>query len=678
MQRLPASILAAASALTAAAGTASGRQTIDPTQVDSGPVIVGAQRGKYKPLEFRSITAAFEFLGEYHNDTRTQADGSKLQDTETRLRETLDFGWDAAIGHKNLIDFSGTAKLGLETIDLSSDTEGASTNNTQLVDMYDMRALILGESDLPVTLYTRRDEARNDRQFAGTLESTSAETGAIAQLRSSVAPTMVQLFHRENDQSDPLGTTDYHLVQDSLHVGSNVVLAEAQRLEIDYTFDSIDEQQSSFYEDSYDRNDGTFTHTVDFGPEMRDNLRSTARIYTQTGLVPQDTYRLDEQLRLYHSDRLDSHYDATIEDRTIQGQEQQFLRGVAGVRHRLFDSLTSTGSIGVNRLDVQDVFTSDGMFVTAGLDYTKKVPLGRLDASMSLVFDTQDNSERGSSLTVVNEPHTFNDPFPLTIARRNIVESSVRVTAASGFPEYQEGPDYTMQWFPDRVELTRVVGGAIADGETVLVSYEIGPEPGNTLDTNTQAMTVRYTFEEGWLTGLSPYVIYRRTDQNVSASDPSQFVLDDVNSLTYGVDYRIGGLYLMVEQENHDSTVQPYDSFRTEASYDQRFSRDASLYVSATHQTIDYRDDGSSIELNHLTGRWTQRFEPSLEFSVNLIYRDEHDRDGLTTQGLEEALEIKWHKRQTSIFVNLRNANLDGDSVDTDSQSMSIGFRRDF
>lgn len=669
----------AAACLLAASGTAWGRQDANaPQPQDDGPVIVGAKRGKYTPLEFRSITAGFEFLGQYHKEKQKQSDGTTLEDRETRLRETLNLEWDASIGHKNLIDFSGGAKLGVESIDTRSDTEGVNSKDNELVDMYDLRALILGESELPVTLYTKRDQSQSDREFAGTIESTTSESGAIAQLRSKVAPTTLQIFHREEDQSDPLGTTDYNLTQDTAHLESNVVLTDAQRLEVDYTFDSVDEKQGSLFQDTYDRNDGTFTHLLDFGPDKRDNLRSSFRVYTQTGLVAQETYRLDEQLRLYHSDRLDSHYDATLEDRTIQGQEQKLVRGLAGIRHRLFDSLTSTASIGGTREEITDISTSDTVFVTGGLDYTKKVPWGRLDASLGLSFQTQDNSDRGTSVAIQNESHTFNDPFPIVISRRNIVPSSVRVTAASGFPEYQEGSDYTLDAFSNRIELRRVVGGAIADGETVLVSYEVGPEPGNTLDTNTQTVTLRYTIDEGWLTGLSPYLIYRRTDESVSTKDPSQFILDDVNSLTYGLDYRLGGLFLKAEEENHDSTVQPYDATRLEASYNQRFSRDSALNLSATQEMIDYRDETSSVTLNRLSGRWTQRFEPSLELSVDLVYRDEQDGDGTSTQGFEQGLEIRWRKRQTSVYLTLRNSMLDGDSVNNSSQALVFGFRRDF
>ncbi|GMV26473.1 MAG: hypothetical protein AMXMBFR58_25040 [Phycisphaerae bacterium] len=665
-----------------AAGVARARQdaaAAQPEAVENGPVIVGARRGTFKPLEFRSLSAGFGFEARYYNDEQTQADGTTIKETETRLKTTLDLSWEAGIGHENLIDFLGDAQLGIQDIDIDSDIEGAGEDTSDLSTMYNLRLTFLRESDLPTTLYTLRDEIDTDRQFAGTIHSVNSETGLISTLKSQVAPTTLQIFHREQDQSDPLGTTDYSLTQDTISIDNTIYISDIQRLEIDYTFDHINEEQGEFYEDNYDRNDGTFTHQWNFGSNGLDNLRSSFRLYTQTGLVPQDTYRLDEQLRLYHSDRFDTHYDLTLEDRTIQGQQQKFARGLTGFRHKLYESLVTTGNIGASQLDVQDIFTSDEVFATLGVDYTKKVPYGRLNAGAGIGFVTQDNGDRGSSLTVLNEPRTFNDPFPITITRQNIIESSIRVTAAGGFPVYQLGSDYTVDWFPDRVEISRVVGGAIADGETVLISYEIGPEPGNTVDTVTNTVSLRYMVEEGWLRGLSPYVIYRRTDQDISAQDPSLFTADDVNSLTYGVEYRIGGLYLRAEQVNYDSTIQPYDSLRLEARYEQRFSRDSSLFLSAQHDTIEYRNAGQGeAELNRLEAKWNQGLGPSLDFSVDVIYRDEQESDGGSTNGLEEGLEISWRKRQTSMFVSLRNSNLDGDLVDTDSQAFVFGFRRDF
>ncbi len=674
--RLLTSVFATAGILSAA-GPARGGQPVD-AAADDGPVIIGSKRGVYRTLELHRVDAAFEFLGQYRKDTQKSADGSKLTDTETQLRETLNVSTEAYIGHKNLIDFSGDVKLGLEDITLDSQTAGQKTTDSSLLTLFDVRALILGESDLPVTAYARRDDTLVNRDFAGSIDSVTLEYGLVGTLRSKVAPTSLQVFHREQDQTDQLSTVDYHQVQDTIALDSNVKISEAQRLELDYTFDRATEEQGSLYKDEYDRHDGTFTHLIDFGPENRHNLRSSLRVYDQTGIADQSLIRLDEQLRLHHSDRLESWYDGTIERQSHAGVDQNFARGAAHLRHKLFDSLVSTGGMGASQLEIPGDFTSREIFGSAGLDYTKKVPLGRLNASAAVDLNSQDNSERGSVLPVANESRTFNDPFPITLSRRNINPASIRVTHLSGFPTYNAGSDYTIDAFPDRVELRRIVGGGIADGETVLISYDVGAEPANTIDTTTYVITLRYTIEEGWLTGLSPYMIYTQTDHRLGTADASLIALDDIRSLTYGMDYRIGDFAFKAEQENHDSTFQPFDARRLEATYNRRLGLGSSLNLSATQDRIDYRLDDNTLELARLRGRLNYNLGQTLDMMVELIYRDETQTRGSSVKGFEQGVQFNWHLRQTSVFVSLRNAMLDGDSVDTTSQTFALGFRRDF
>ncbi len=644
---------------------------------EEGPVVVGERREAWRLFELRAFQPAFEFFGRSRSDTLEQPGEPKVKDTELLLRESLDLYGQAYIGHRNLVDLTGRLSLGIEDRFIDSDSVGTDEHNTDNANLYDLNAHVLGASFVPFDLYTRRDEQLLDRDFSTSITTTTTESGAIATVRSAVAPTTFRLFRLETAQEDQLGQFEYGFDQNTFAAQSNILAAENHRLEVAYTFDDITEQQVGFFRNQYERHDLSLADTYVFGAK-RHELRSFLRWYDQNGTPGLEVLRLDEQLLLLHSLDLETRYSAVAERATRNGVEQDLLRGTASVRHELFDSLVSTGTVGAQTLSSSGDFQSDEAFAQGRLEYTKRVPLGVLEASAGLAFNTVENSARGGVLLVIDEPHVFNDPLPIILNRRNIVPGSVVVTGATGFPTYVEGIDYTASYFPDRAEINVIVGGGITNGQTVLVDYDVGPEPGSTIDTIGTGSTVRYTLSEGALQGLSVYAAYRTQDHSLDAADPSRFVLDDTRNLIYGVEFRRGGVRLLVEQENHDSTVNPYDSTRFEAFYDRLLGVGSTLGFDATHELIDYALPENRVSFSRVGARWIQRVDRNLELNLRLDYRDERDDLSGDSRGFDQRVGVFWRKNQTTVSASFKNTMLDGDTSDTSSQVLEVTIRRNF
>jgi len=642
-------------------------------------VVVGVLNRSLREFELERFEAVLDLYAERRVDRVRMPDGTTQVDKETRFRETLDLFGQASVGHKNLLDLTATVQFGLEQRDIRSETAGLNTRESDTVSLYDISALILGSGRLPLTLYARREQSVLDRAFAGSIDDTLTETGAIAQFRSEIAPTTVQYFHRVHEQSDPLGRGDTSVTQDTFTLQSGIRLTDASRLDITYTFDHINEDQGDFFSDGYDRHDANIVHTWAFGGELRPHeLRSSLRLTDQSGRFDQRSLRLDELLVLHHSDRLETRYALTLDQETRGGAEQRLYRGEASIRHRLFESLVSSATIGGQRVESPDNAWSDDLFASGVLDYTKKVPLGRFNAAAGVSYNAQHNSERGSTLAVLNEPRVFNDPFPIALSRRNIEPASIVVTPVSGFPVYLEGIDYTVQVFPDRAELRVPPGSAISDGQTVLVSYDVGPEPASDIDTLGTTLSFRYSLTEGPLTGLSVYTTYRTVDYTVSARDPSLFVVDDFRSLLVGVGYVRAGFDLTLEHESRDSNIDPFESNRLLALYQMPLGRASVVSVQYSHDDIDYSRRDNRVVFDRITGRWDQQVNPSLRFNVRLEYRNERNDLSGDSEGFDQILGFSWHRGQTTVYGSFRNAFLNGEGTDTDSQRFQVGLRRSF
>lgn len=646
---------------------------------DEGPIVLGERKGGLKAFELERLEVALRFDGRWREERLKQSGQPTLKNTEDVYEETIDLSTRAYLGHRNLCDLTADLSLGWQDVDATNESTNFNQNDSGTLTTYNINALLLAESKAPTTVYANRSQTLLSREFAGSLDSTLSEYGAFVNTFADTAPTSIHLFHREQDETDQFGLVDYHLTQDTIAVQTEWSPTDNQRVLLDYAFDMVDEKQGTAFVNNYNRHDATLTHTLEFGPENRHNLRSTLRIYDQDGPYAQSTYRLDESLRLRHTDRFETRYDLTLEQRETGGRDQNRYRLAGLARHKLFDSLVTTFNLGASQTELpDDSFTSDEYFTTLNFDYVKRVPYGQLNAGLGLNLSQIDNSDRGNVIPIVDERITFNDPLPVIIARRNILPASIFVTNVTETRVYVEGLDYILRTFSDRIELQRVVGGAIADGETVLIDYDLGPEPANSIQSFTHTLVLRYTIQEGRLRGLSTYLTYSDVSQDLDAADTTLFTLNDQTRLLLGAELRRGPLTLLAEHEDVSSEVSPYTLLRFQARYDQRLGSRSWVALEATHEGVEYELTDQTVDLNRVTAELGRSLAPGLHGRFRLRYRDESDSLGGDTRGFEQLVELKYTRGQTDVYATVRYSQLEGDVTDTQSQYFTFGLRRAF
>ena len=645
---------------------------------DEGPIVIGREQ-ELETLRFEDLRIAIEAFARRRVDEVDPRFGPKTRDVEDLFRETLELSSGGFIGHPNLIELDLMGRFRLSQEDLDSDSLDMRERSLENINEFDVSALILRQSKMPLTLYARRDQVLLDRQFGSSIDNLTTEYGASLRWRSEEIPTFFRYFHRDQEQASQFGITDFQITQDTFEWQSQSRPAEGHLLTWDYSFDSVAERGELRRANSFDRHDGLLVHTYDFGSEDQHQLRSSFDFLRESGDFALDRIRWDERLRLRHSDTFETRYDYMLDHQERGDSRQTLNRGVASFRHQLFESLVTTGEIGASHLGIaQDGFASDQIFGTITTDYTKRVPYGEVTASFSLNLDRQEDSDRGATIQITDEPRTFSSSGLIVLSTRNIELDSVVITDSVGVIVFSEGADYTVRAFGERVEIRQVLGGDIAQGQTVLIDYRLGPEPGATTTTTGYGATVRYDLREGPLKGLGLYVRYFQQDQDLTTRQRDLRPEIDIEDLVYGMDYNLGNLTLLAEQQIHDSTLSPFDANRLEARWSQRLGRGSSMLFAATYREIDHTDEDFRTTTTTLTGRWNQQLTQRLRAGAELIWRMEDDSAGIDAQGFEQRLDLTWRYRQTTLFAEVRNAFIDSDANDTLFQTFMLGFRREF
>jgi hypothetical protein len=644
-----------------------------------GPVIV-APRPELEPFSFELLEVALEADWRREVDKVEPAGGPTDEDVEDRFREILELAGIGFIGHPNLfkLDLRGRFWLTQRRLDLET------TQRTEHVDEflwnYDVTGLLLEKQKLPVTVYTRRTDSDIDRQFGGTLTNTFTETGVRVNFRDETFPSALEVFRREQEQEDRFEDVDFDTEQNTIQADGLARLGPHQTLSWDYAYDDVDETGTGRIDRSFLRSEGNVSHSIGFGQNAQHRLRSALRLFDQSGDIEFRQVRLHETLRFRHSDRLNSRFSLVAERVDRPDVEQRRLDGEAFFQHQLFDSLTSTAIFGGNRADIPtDDFESDEVFGELAFDYSKRVPLGTFLATTGGRLSRLRESDRGQPVPVVDRVFTFSPSGLIIIDEQNVEPDSIVITDLTGLIFYTEGDDYTLLALPDRVEIRRRLGGDIVDQQTVLIDYDIGPQPGGKTTTTGVGLDFRYNFDEGPLRGLSVYTTYRRQDEDLSTALVEEEITEnDFTDLIYGLEYDIGRLYLKAERQDRDSSLSPFDATRLEGRYIERFGPGAVLAFRAFYEEIDRNDVDIRTRTTTLSGQWSQRVTDRLSANLLVTWQNIDDNQDFDLQAFEQELDLTWRYRQTEVFAKIRNSFRDGKDDDTTFQTFQVGFRREF
>lgn len=644
---------------------------------DGGPVVVGEEQA-WDGLVFDPVRFAFDLYGRVEENKVTTA-GVRRRDAFKEIRGTVSAWTHGYYGHPNFLDFnlSGTFGLGQQWID--ADSTGRKESPIETIDEYDATFNFLERSDTPVSIYSRRTHEFLNQQFGDTLESTLTETGVQASLRGGAVPTTLHYFHRTEEQSSRFNPSNFTIEQDTLEWLSTWHPSDNQQFTWDYTLDNVAETGDLRPTNDFLRQHAVATHELAFGDADQHRLRSNFFGYSENGDIDISRLRLDESLNLRHTPRFETRYDYSVDWSELQSEQQIFNRGSAGFRHKLFESLWTSFDIGGSSLEIpDDNYTDDQFFTSLDFDYVKKVPYGEISDSLGFGFNFQAESDRGSPLNILDEPHVVPINGIVELQRQNITPGSIRVTDATGLIQYQEGLDYTLEFFADRVEVRRILGGAIADGQALLVDYEIGPQPGADTDTWTIANSARYDIEEGPLRGVGFFLRYLRQTQDRRSDSPDIIIPAEVDDITAGMDYRFGYLTISGERQWHESTLSPYDATRFTARYRHPLGVGSTLDVYASYDLIDRTLEDSRSVVSTLKGRWTHRLDRHLTFAVTGTWRNEHEDPGYNVDAFEERLEVTWSYRQTTVSGSVGYSTVNSDTDYSSYLTVQLGLRREF
>ncbi len=342
--------------------------------------------------------------------------------------------------------------------------------------------------------------------------------------------------------------------------------------------------------------------------------------FTSSDYTGPSTRQIDADANLngQHPHNLTSSLSLTY-DNFSQANYNSASYGVqAQVAHQLFESLSSSLTLRGADLNSSDQ-NFDGYLRTYGAgigeSYTKSLSRSSmLYVNNSMFVEHDDQKTTG---TIKNEQHTFAADNTFSLNLPNIVQSSVVVYQNNGQPPFRQGLDYTVTGGASRTIITRLDGGRIPSGATVLVNYNVIPTAAGSYNTLSETFQVRV---ELWQRLLA---VYARL--NLYYNDaPANLRLQNVTDYIFGTELNWRWVGAGAAYEIYYSDGYSYDAARLFQSAS--FSPDgaSSLSLNASESWITYSQTSRQEQDYLLFGRYHRAltYRLGLDADAGVSYRN--------------------------------------------------------
>ena len=349
---------------------------------------------------------------------------------------------------------------------------------------------------------------------------------------------------------------------------------------------------------------------------------STALSYSQSESSGQqvDTFNASENVVVNHQPKLESYLMMNFNRSELQPIASSQVQGTAGVRHQLYDSLTSSLEVhGTHENDTAP--TGDSTFDQYGLglneNYTKRLQSwGRLAIGVGVVADHQEQNSPAGIQTWFAEPHqiyqlsspNYQKQFLNHPLVNNVIEvqSGSYTLPVSDYQVLQSGDltEVRLVSSPSFPTASLMTNGALA----VTITYQSESPGSSAYDTFNASAQVRLDL---W----NQIGIYGRLNW-LDNNAPPAVLAQTLTDLVGGVDYKRKWFRTGAEYESYDSDFTQYQALRFFQNFDFVLSDASSLGIDFNETFYHYPENGDQTQYQFVS-RYNARLPLNLTWYLN-------------------------------------------------------------
>lgn len=570
-------------------------------------------------------------------DERNASGQEKVEEDELILGQDFRIRGDGWAYHPAMLQFTAEVGMLLEQTDIERDPGGASSDVDGTNLRYDLNATMFPYKSYPTTFFANQSRIRINSPLAPSRTVDALRYGTTLNLRDLRfgdydIPTRFIYRHLDTETSSTSNSAGDERSRDEFRIFLDNE-TEQTRNRLDYRWDSVESKVGSS-SSQVTRQDLRLFQQADFD-RARLTSRMTARDEDDTRSF--QAFNLSEVLGVEHTEDIDSTFSYAYDWQDTDTSTQNSHTASAGLTQRLYESLSSSISLGGSaaNFDTGDIYTWNG---GVAFNYTKRIPGGRFGLRLSPNYAWQKEDTEAGIRTVVDESHSVTLTQDIILDNFLVVNDTIDVfEPVSGF-RFTEGLDYDIIDLGVQTAIRIVPGGDLDPTvpplvQTFAVNYDFETRPARTFSTQTTAYGASLTL----LDHYSWDVNYSTTKQDLIDGLDDDPTLTDSKRLLARFDIRFANSHTHAEFERVREEITPRKRWalsqnfsfrptpRTSLGLNGNFSRDEITDVDRVTETYGVSANASATlpfrvlaHLNLLARQLNQEEQDTFGFGIDL------------------------------------------------------------
>ena len=488
----------------------------------------------------------------------------------------------------------------------------------------------------PVTLqgFYNYDQNYFNRELLTNVKTGNQLWGGILMLNNKILPLTLTYRNQKWEQEETQTGRNFNMDQELIEARASKSFGSRDRSELMFSHHNYLYRYADIHETAHLIDRLTFNNSVYFDPLRKYNLNSRFSYYRQEGTTSFRRVELLEGLSMHlpHQLRLMANFNLFNLKDPMQNWDQK--RSRLSLQHKLFQSLTSRLYMEYTRINLERDVLHQESDTRGGIDlkYTKKIPTGYLNLTYRYYRHGHESEGSSGILQVLNEEHSLRDGEVILLNKPYAQDFSVVVKDASASLIYQLNFDYILIQRGAYLEIQRIPGGLIPDGETVYIDYSY-EQPGS----------YSYTANNNYM-GASVLLFKRLLEVYYSYSKQAYPKVDRGDLLTlnyfqqhiYGIRVDVGFARAGIEADRYSSNIIPYHMMRY--YLDMNWNIKSSWLLTLNGNIRDYRMIADEVDqwYANLSGKLIYRIGPGMKVSLEGGYLNQRganiDLDLLTSR----------------------------------------------
>lgn len=486
----------------------------------------------------------------------------------------------------------------------------------------DMRATLFNNRVVNLNSYLNLSQSYFKREYLTNIRSDNRQWGGLLGFSNKFLPASFSYRNTSWKQNEIQTGRHFEMEQNNLEGRITKSFSSYDRSEIRLSLDDYSYKYDLLDSNSNQVKRMSFINSVWFDEKHNYSFNSNVMYHDQAGTYDFTRLEIAERLNfiLPASFRFSSGYNYMKLSDIYQDTESH--RAQAGINHKLFESLYSSLFTELSYVN-HTLYEERDLKAGFEIRYTKKIGSSKINIGYKYFRHNSDMTSAPSLVRIVNEQHTLTDGS-VTILNKPYIESgSVIIRDITGTIIYQENLDYLLSGIGDYIEVIRVPGGQIADGDNIMAEYT-ATQPGSyTFRANNNSLSLSLSMFKNLFE-----IYYRGTAQEYPFLVDTEFlVLSSYYQNIYGARFNTSFANGGIEYDNYNSNIIPYRRLRYFVS--SNIIIKTRFIISVNANINDYKMLNEDVNLLYasINGRLAYNFSPAMRASMEAGYLTQTGRN---------------------------------------------------